>query len=124
MASPAVTVRAISLLHLVIICLTFSLILRKANAQPTTPAMPKSIRAICIRLLTKENAFFDPKTEMMFRCSTSTCPGVFGCRHCCPNINNQMQSETKVNPSEAKCKLPLLWPLLLCNTGLFCLFEC
>merc|ERR1712141_13825 len=118
MASPALIVRSFSLLRLVIIYLTFSHILRETKSQPTNAAMLKPTHALCIRLLTKENAFFDPETELMFRCSTSTCPGVFGCQQCCPNINKQIPSETMVNPSETKYLPPEKDPIFLSLLGI------
>ena len=82
---------------------------KQAYCQPTystmrhspTTAIVRPTGVICVKLLTKENAFFDPETELMFKCSTSTCPGVFGCVKCCPKLNRKKAQIAETTRSKA-----------------------
>ena len=93
--------RKIKIVHFAIQCLSIANVGRQVFCQPTNIAMIEPTRAVCIKLLTKENAFFDPATELMFKCSAETCPGVFGCYKCCPNLSDQAHGP-KVHPSQNK----------------------
>ena len=54
----------------------------------------------CLTLLSEEKAFFDEETQVIFKCSPLTCPGISGCTECCstpaknPNVTSAPQSKS------------------------------
>ena len=52
----------------------------------------------CLTLVSDEKAFFDEETQVIFKCSPLTCPGISGCTKCC----SSPAKNAKANTSQQK----------------------
>lgn len=71
-----------------VLCITT---MQNAICQPTEVASRRNIVLTtqsttfvrCLSLVSGNKAFFDKETQVIFKCSPLTCPGIAGCTKCC-----------------------------------------
>ena len=48
----------------------------------------------CLTLVSDDKAFFDEETQVIFKCSPLTCPGISGCTKCCSSPAKNAKATT------------------------------